>query len=153
MQTMMGLRVGKNKKLLSKELTSDLEIQCSLSYGMNQPPHTQTLLSILITVDAYNVLRCYLQYPDQSELLFKHQLKFRHASDFATTVEFYLRAKAIIVSSKRGQNIVITSQLKQCDVFGSMDGSLKVCKLLHFDHKGGNEMIALGLYNGNVIVK
>ena len=153
LQTMMGLRGGNKKKLLPKELTSDLEIHCSLSYGMNQPPHTQTLLSILIIVDAYNVLRCYLQYPDQSELLFKHQLRFRHAADFATTVEFYLRAKAIIVSSKRGQNIVITSQLKQYDVFGTMGNNLKVSKLLHFDHKSGNEMIALGLYNGDVIVK
>merc|ERR1712151_75485 len=111
----------------------------SLSFGMNQPPHTQTLLSILITVDAHNILRGYLQYPDQSELLFKHKIVFRHPNDFATTVEFYLRAKAIIVSSKRGQNIVITSQLKQYDVFkenlsADMGKYLEVSRLLHFDH-------------------
>ena len=64
LQTMLGLRGAAKKKLLPKELSSDLEIHCSLSYGMNQPPHTQTLLSILITVDAHNILRGYLQYPD-----------------------------------------------------------------------------------------
>ena len=67
-------------------------------------------------------------------------------------MEFYLRAKAIIVCSKKGQNIVITSQLKQYDVFGNMSNNHKVSKLLHFDHKG-NEMIAIGLYDGRVIIK
>ena len=33
-----------------------------------------------------------------------------------------------------------------------MGNNLKVSRLLHFDHKG-NEMIACGLYNGNVIIK
>ena len=47
---------------------------------------------------------------------------------------------------------MITSQLKQYDVFGNMGNSLKVSRLLHFDHKG-NEMIALGLYDGKVIIK
>ena len=32
---MLGLRGAAKKKLLPKELSSDLEIHCSLSYGMN----------------------------------------------------------------------------------------------------------------------
>ena len=35
LQTMLSLRGTNKKKLLPKELTSDLEIHCSLSYGMN----------------------------------------------------------------------------------------------------------------------
>ena len=35
LMTMLGLRGGNKKKMLPKELTSDLEIHCSLSYGMN----------------------------------------------------------------------------------------------------------------------
>lgn len=31
---------------------------------MNEPPFTQNLLSILLTIDAYNMLRVYLQYAD-----------------------------------------------------------------------------------------
>jgi len=52
------------KKNFPKEFTSDLEIHCSLSYGMNQPPFTQVLVALLLTVDAENVLRLYMQYPD-----------------------------------------------------------------------------------------
>ena len=118
MQTMLGHRTKARQRALPKELTSDLEINCSLSYGMNEPPFTQRLLSILITVDAYNMLRVYLQYPDQSELLFKYQVTFTHPNDYAKTVEFYLRAKCIMVSSKCGQNIVVTAQSKQFDILG-----------------------------------
>ena len=85
---------------------------------MNEPPFTQKLLSILITIDAYNMLRVYLQYPDQSELLFKHQLVFKHFNDFASSVEFYLRARCIIVNSKYGENLVVTAKNKQFEVFG-----------------------------------
>ena len=63
-RTMLGVRKNKNKADLPKEMSSDLEIQCSLSFGMNQPPFTERPLSILITVDALNLLRVYLQYPD-----------------------------------------------------------------------------------------
>ena len=35
LQTMLGLRGANKKKILPKELSSDLEIHCSLSYGMN----------------------------------------------------------------------------------------------------------------------
>lgn len=72
LQTILGHRNKARQRALPKELTSDLEINCSLSYGMNEPPFTQRLLSILITVDAYQILRVYLNYPDQSELLFKY---------------------------------------------------------------------------------
>jgi len=52
---------------------------------------------------------------------------------------------------------VITSQLKQYDVFkenlsADMGKYLQVSRLLHFDHKG-SEMIAIGQYNGQVIIK
>lgn len=60
MQTMLGYRGRDRLRALPKELTSDLEINCSLSFGMNEPPFTQRLHSILITVDAYNMLRVYL---------------------------------------------------------------------------------------------
>ena len=102
MQTMLGHRSRKRQALLPSQLASDVEIHCTLSYGLNEPPFTQRLLSILITVDAYNMLRVYLQYPDQSELLFKYQVKWTLPEDYAISVEFYLRAKCIIVTSKLG---------------------------------------------------
>ena len=135
MQTMLGHRNKTRQRALPKELTSDLEIHCSLSYGMNEPPFTQRLLSILITIDAYNKLRVYLQYPDQSELLFKYQLQFKSQSDYAVNVEFYLRAKCIIVSSKFGQNLVVTSHSKQFDIFGPSSVGMRVSRILLFDHK------------------
>ena len=58
-QTMLGHRGKNRQRALPKELSSDLEVQCSLSFGMNEPPFTQRLISILITVDAYNMLRVY----------------------------------------------------------------------------------------------
>ena len=60
MRTMLGVRGNQRKKDLPKEMTSDLEISCSLSFGMNQPPFSERPLSILITVTAYNILRVYL---------------------------------------------------------------------------------------------
>jgi len=37
--------------------------------------------------------------PEQCELLFKMQIKW-DAEDFAKSIEFYIRAKAIIITSK-----------------------------------------------------
>ena len=34
-RTMIGARGGQKKKILPKELASDIEIHCSLSYGLN----------------------------------------------------------------------------------------------------------------------
>jgi len=68
---------------------------------------------MLITVDAFNMLRVYLQMPEQCELLFKVQLYWTDPEDYASCVEFFIRAKAIIVSSKLGgETIAITSKLK-----------------------------------------
>ena len=152
MQTFLGYRNKTRQNALPRELSSDVEIQSSLSYAMNEPPFTQRLLSILISVDAYNILRVYLQYPDQSELLFKFQIQFTNKLDYSTSVEFYLRAKCIIVSSKFGQNIVITSHLKQFDIFGPRFKGMCVSKVLHFDYKN-SEYLAIGLTNGNCIIK
>ena len=106
----------------------------------------------MITVDAYNKLRVYLQYPDQSELLFKYQLQFTSPNDYAVNVEFYLRAKCIIVSSKFGQNLVVTSHSKQFDIFGPSSVGMRVSRILLFDHKQ-TENLAIGLTTGNCIVK
>jgi hypothetical protein len=103
---------GKTKQI-PKTLTSDVQIHCSLSFNMNQPPLTQQLVGMLITVDAFNVLRVYLQMPEQCELLFKVQIFWSDPEDFASCVEFFIRAKAIIISSKlKGETIAITSKLK-----------------------------------------
>jgi len=152
LQTLLGHRGGKRQKILPRELASDVEIHCTLSYGLNEPPFTQRLLSILITVDADNVMRVYLQYPDQSELLFKYQVKFEHADDFAASVEFYLRAKCIIVTSKFGQNIVVTAQSKQFNIFGPSFEGMRVSRVMLFDYKS-TEYLAIGLSSGNCIIK
>mmetsp|Transcript_8176 Transcript_8176/g.11322 ORF Transcript_8176/g.11322 Transcript_8176/m.11322 type:complete len:101 (-) Transcript_8176:1651-1953(-) len=64
LQTLLGHRGSRRQNILPGQLASDLEIHCTLSYGLNEPPFTQRLLSILMTIDAYNMLRVYLQYPD-----------------------------------------------------------------------------------------
>jgi len=56
----LGMKHQGKIKQIPKSLTSDVQIQCSLSFNMNQPPLTQQLVGILITVDAYNMLRVYL---------------------------------------------------------------------------------------------
>lgn len=69
------------------------------------------MLALLITVDALNVLHVWSMQADQSELLFKLQLEWQDPEDFAVCCDFFLRAKAIIVCSRLGQNIVVTSKL------------------------------------------
>ena len=103
------------------------------------------------------MLRVYLQMPEQCEILFKVQLVWSDPEDFASCVEFFIRAKAIIVSSKlRGETIAITSKLKQFVCFGKEEGvkqnSNVVTKCEIFEHKN-EEYIALGLRDGSVIVK
>ena len=61
---MIGARGAAKKKLLPKELASDIEIHCSLSFGLNQPPMTQQMLALLITVDAVNMLHVWSMQAD-----------------------------------------------------------------------------------------
>lgn len=49
--------------------------------------------------------------PDQNELLFKLQLKFKSEDDWAACVEFYPKARLILVCSRLGENIAITRNL------------------------------------------
>ena len=72
--------------------------------------------------------------------------------DYATSVEFYLRAKCIIVTSKFGQNIVVTAQSKQENIFGPSYAGMRVSRVLLFDHKA-TEYVAIGLTSGNCIIK
>ena len=101
----------------------------------------------MLTVDAQNVLRVYITYADQSELLFKKRIQFASEEDYAIAVEFYFRAKCIVICSKLGENIVITSQLKQFNVFGPADRRIEISNVHLFEHKN-QEKIALGLTNG-----
>ena len=110
LRNMLGL--DKKNKSFTQGLASDLEVHCSLSFSLHQPPKIGNLQAILITVDSVGMLRVYSQMSDQSELLFKIQLKFQSSEDFATCVEFYIKARAIIVGSNLGQSIVITRDLK-----------------------------------------
>ena len=67
-------------------------------------------------------------------------------------MEFYLRAKCILVSSKFGQNIVVTSTSNQFDIYGQSHKGMQVSKIMHFDYKQ-TEYLALGLVSGNTIIK
>jgi hypothetical protein len=49
------------------------------------------MLAILITVDAFNVLHVYSMQADQSELLFKKELKWQDDKDYAVACDFYLK--------------------------------------------------------------
>ena len=64
-----------------------------------------------MTVDAYNVLRVYMQMPEHLELLFKKQITWEDEDDFAVSVEHYMRAKCMFVSSKKGQTIAVSCNL------------------------------------------
>lgn len=66
------------------------------------------MLALLITVDALNVLHVYAMQSDQSELLFKTQIEWTDHTDYAVSCDFFLRAKAIFVTSRFGENIVVT---------------------------------------------
>lgn len=106
---MLGLAGEKN---IPHEFASDVEINCSLTYNMNQPPFTALLIAVQLTMDAHNVLRAYLMYNDQCELLFYKPITFKEADDYGVALEFYWRAKSIIISSKMGESIAITKNLK-----------------------------------------
>jgi hypothetical protein len=56
---MLGYNGQKALANQAKEYASDLEIDCSLSFDLKLPPYNSTLLSLLFTSDAYNVLRVY----------------------------------------------------------------------------------------------
>lgn len=95
--------------------------------------------------------------PEQCELLFKVQIIWSDPEDFASCVEFFIRAKAIIVSSKlRGETIAITSKLKQFVCFGKEESSRNSLQIVTrceiFEHKN-EEYIALGCRDGSVVVK
>ena len=149
-RNMLGARGANKKKLQPRELTSDIEVHCSLSFGLNQPPILQQILAVLITVDAFNVLRVFSMHACQSELLFKIQLKWTEDQDYAVACDIYLCTKSIFVCSKLGQNIVVTKELKQFSLFG--DKKLQISKMLFFEIKGV-EMLALGFRSGVGIIK
>lgn len=146
----------------NRELASDLEVHCSLSFNLAQETITEQLLALLITVDAVNVLRVYLQLPDRCELLFKLQLKWANPDDYAQSCDFFLRAKAIVIVSKiAGQAIVITHELKIRNCFGEgqkfnneqgNDQTLDISRIEIFEYRD-EEFFALGLRDGTVVVK
>ena len=72
--------------------------------------------------------------PDQCELVFKLPLKFDSPDDYAMCVEFYLRARLIIVTTNLGQSIVITRDLKQQPALTS---PLKVTRMHVYENKPG----------------
>jgi hypothetical protein len=121
---MLGLAGEKN---IPHEFASDVEINCSLAYNKNQPPYTAVPIAVHLTMDAHNVLRAYLMYNDQCELLFSVPLTFKNPDDYGVSLEFYWRAKAILVSSKMGESIAVTNYLKQWNIFeeGSEDVQVK----------------------------
>ena len=53
--------LGFTKKKLDfpRGLASDLEVHCSLSFCLHQPPEIGNVQSVLLTVDAVGVLRAY----------------------------------------------------------------------------------------------
>ena len=63
-----------------------------------------------------------------------------------------MRAKCILVCSKFGQNIVVTTQSKHFNVFGPRYSRLKVSRILTFDYKN-IQHLAIGLMNNNCIIK
>ena len=98
-----------------------------------------------------------MQMPEQCELLFKYQIYWTDSEDFASCVEFFIRAKAIIVTSKlKGETIAITSKLKQFVCFGKEEGIRSdtqiISRLEIFEYKN-EEYIAIGLKDGSVIIK
>lgn len=70
------------------------------------------MLAVLITVDAFNVLRGFSISACHSELLFQLQLKWTDEKDYAVACDIYLSNKSIFVCSKSGENIVVTKELK-----------------------------------------
>lgn len=57
LRNMLGFT--KQKLDFPRGLASDLEVHCSLSFCLNQPPETGNVQSVLLTVDAVGVLRAY----------------------------------------------------------------------------------------------
>lgn len=99
--------------------------------------------------------------PDSCELLFKMQLRWNDPEDFAATCEFFLRAKAIVITSKlKGQNIVINSSLKLKDCFDTStftddkgkEHQMHISRIQIFEHKN-EEYFALGMRDGSVVIK
>lgn len=56
------------------------------------------------------------------------------------------------MTSKCGQNIVVTAQSKQFNIFGPKYIGMRVSRVLLFDHKA-TEYFAIGLTSGNCIIK
>ena len=54
-----------------------------------------------------------MQMPEHLELLFKKQITWEDSDDFAVSVEHYMRAKCMFVSSKKGQTIAVNCTLQQ----------------------------------------
>jgi hypothetical protein len=94
---------GKDNKQL-RELTSDTEIQCALNFNLAQNCQ-QTVVAVLLTADLDNNVRCYAQMPEQSELLFKFKAEFP-SDQTCEKMEFFFRAKCIIISSHKHTLIV-----------------------------------------------
>ena len=61
-----------------------------------------------------------MQFNDTSELVFSHKIEFSDASDTATNVCYYIQAKSFIITSRKGENVAITSRLKQFGVTGNL---------------------------------
>lgn len=68
--------------------------------------------------------------------------------------DFWLRAKAIIVSSRFGENIVVTSKFQQYPVVAPQpnEKKLQISKIMFFDRRDV-DMVAIGLRTGVGIIK
>jgi hypothetical protein len=65
--------------------------------------------------------------------------------------DFFLRAKAIIVSSRLGENVVVTSKFQQFPVV-AQGGKMQVSKVMFFDRRDV-DMVAIGLRSGVGVIK
>lgn len=93
--------------------------------------------------------------PEQCELLLKYQLKWSD-EDFACAIEFYMRAKCLIVTSKlTGESLVVNSKLQQRNCFGVKDDRfipVHISRIEQFEYKN-DEYFAVGMTDGSVQIR
>lgn len=103
-------------------------------------------------------MRLYAVTGEQCELIMSRQIDMERAGDRISAVHFFIKAKSIIVTTEKGNNIIFSTDLNnQTKFFNELHSNPTmeppfVTFLNMFTHKN-ERYFAAGLSNGQVIVK
>ena len=149
--------ISKPQKYQEVGLSSDLEVSCSLQLNMVELDRfKESPLGVLITVDSQNYLRMFTVNQESSELIAAQKLSIEE-DDKVISVNFFIKAKSLIVSSEKGKCFIVTCERDLSEQTNIMsyfkDQERKSVTYTSAITVKGDHYFAVGLSTGELVLK